>query len=121
MAPDRSLRAAAPRDARRVAPAVARAPGRLAVLPFALPFVWLLLSALKPADQFYAFPPTLLPNPPSLANVDAVLRLLETPRLFANTLLVASLSMVFTVVSSASSASPSRRSRRAAADCSSRC
>ncbi|HYI21514.1 MAG TPA: carbohydrate ABC transporter permease [Candidatus Limnocylindrales bacterium] len=73
----------------------------LVVLPFAVPFVWLILSALKPADQFYAFPPTLLPNPPSLANVDAVLRLLETPRLFANTLLVASLSTVFTVVSSA--------------------
>jgi len=73
----------------------------LALLPFAIPFVWLVFSALKPADQFYAFPPTLLPNPPSLENVNAVLRLLETPRLFANTTLIALLSMAFTVVSSA--------------------
>ncbi len=73
----------------------------LALLPFAIPFVWLVASALKPAEQFFAFPPTLLPNPPSLENVNSVLRLLETPRLFANTMLIALLSMVFTVVSSA--------------------
>jgi multiple sugar transport system permease protein len=73
----------------------------VAVLPFLIPFIWLTFSALKPADQFYAFPPTLLPNPPSLENVEAVLSLLQTPRLFANTLVIAGLSMVFTVASSA--------------------
>ena len=88
------------------AAARARVPWRpmlafLAVLPFALPFAWLVFSALKPADQFYEFPPTLLPNPPSLGNIEEVLRLLETPRLFANTALIALLTMVFTVASSA--------------------
>jgi multiple sugar transport system permease protein len=72
----------------------------LAVLPFVLPLLWLVATALKPTDQFFASPPTLLPNPPSLENIGAVLRLLETPRLIANTTLVAVLSMVFSVISS---------------------
>ncbi|HEX5589541.1 MAG TPA: hypothetical protein VFX65_04560, partial [Candidatus Limnocylindrales bacterium] len=36
----------------------------VATLPFVVPFAWLVLSALKPVGQFYAFPPTLLPDPP---------------------------------------------------------
>ncbi len=70
-------------------------------LPFAVPLVWLAASALKPADQFFASPPTLFPNPPSLENVERVLGLLETPRLFANTLFIASFSALFSVLSSA--------------------
>ena len=73
----------------------------LAVLPFAVPFAWLVASALKPLDQFYASPPTLLPDPPSLANLEGVWRLLNTPRLIANSTLIAVLSATAAVLSSA--------------------
>jgi len=59
------------------------------VIPFAVPFVWLVASAFKPVDQFYAAPPTLFPDPPSLANLGAVLDLLDVPRLFANSTFIA--------------------------------
>jgi len=61
----------------------------LVVIPFIVPFVWLVASAFKPIDQFYAAPPTLLPDPPSLANLQAVLDLLDVPRLFANSTFIA--------------------------------
>jgi multiple sugar transport system permease protein len=73
----------------------------LLVLPFAVPFVWLVLSAFKPVDQFYASPPVVLPAPPSLANINGVLALLDIPRLLANTTVIAVLSATFTVLSSA--------------------
>jgi multiple sugar transport system permease protein len=71
------------------------------VIPFGLPFVWLIASALKPVDQFYASPPTLLPNPPSLSNLTGVLGLLDVPRLVANSTFIAVLSVIATVLSSA--------------------
>jgi multiple sugar transport system permease protein len=73
----------------------------LAVVPFVLPFAWLLLSVFKPRDQFLAAPPTVLPDPPTLASIVDVLNVLETPRLFANSILIATLSVLFTVLSSA--------------------
>jgi multiple sugar transport system permease protein len=72
-----------------------------AVLPFAVPFLWLVSSAFKPLDQFYASPPSVFPNPPSLANIDGVLRLLDVPRLFVNSTVIATLSAVAAVLSSA--------------------
>jgi multiple sugar transport system permease protein len=73
----------------------------VAVLPFAVPFVWLIASAFKPVDQFYSSPPTIFPAPPSLANLEGVLRLLDVPRLFANSTVIAALSAIFSVLSSA--------------------
>ena len=72
----------------------------LVAIPFALPFVWLVAGALKPADQFYAAP-LALPNPPSLATLAEVMRLLDVPRLLANSAVIATLTVVATVVSSA--------------------
>lgn len=72
----------------------------IAVIPFALPFVWLVASAFKPVDQFYASPPTLLPDPPSLSNLAGVFRFLDVPRLFANSTVIAVLSVTATVLSS---------------------
>ncbi len=72
-----------------------------AAVPFGLPFVWLVANAFKPIDQFYASPPTLLPNPPSLDLVSGVLRSIDVARLVANTTLIASLSVLATVISSA--------------------
>lgn len=73
----------------------------VAVLPFAIPLAWLVSSALKPVDQFYSSPPAMLPGPPSLENVSSVLRILETPRLFANSMLISVVSAVAAVASSA--------------------
>jgi multiple sugar transport system permease protein len=73
----------------------------LAVVPFAVPFLWLAASALKPLDQFYASPPTLLPDPPTLDHLAGVFRLADVPRLFANTTVIAVLSVAATVASSA--------------------
>jgi multiple sugar transport system permease protein len=70
-------------------------------VPFWLPFVWLVSSALKPVDQFYASPPTLFPNPPTLDNITRALGLVETPRLFANSLFIAVATAVGAVLSSA--------------------
>jgi len=71
----------------------------VAVVPFAVPLGWLVLSALKPVGQFYASPPTLLPDPPSLANLQGAVSLVDVPRMLANSTLVAGLSVVATVLS----------------------
>jgi multiple sugar transport system permease protein len=70
------------------------------VIPFAVPFIWLFASAFKPLDQFYAAPPSLLPNPPSLANLQGVLDLLDVPRLFANSTFIALVTAAATVLAS---------------------
>lgn len=75
--------------------------GVLLTVPFWLPFIWLVGGALKPVDQFYAAPPTLLPNPPSLSSLLTVLGLLETPRLLANSTFIAVFTTIAAVVSSA--------------------
>ena len=73
----------------------------LATMPFVVPFLWLVASAFKPADQFYASPPGLWPDPPSIANLAEVMRLLDVPRLLLNSTFVSVLSVVATVISSA--------------------
>ena len=70
-------------------------------IPFVVPLVWLVASALKPADQFYASPPTFLPAPPSLANLAEVAGLVDVPRLALNSTVIAVLTVVATVLSSA--------------------
>jgi multiple sugar transport system permease protein len=70
------------------------------VIPFIVPFIWLFASALKPVDQFYAAPPTLFPNPASLANLQGVLDLLDVPRLFANSTFIALVTAGATVIAS---------------------
>ena len=73
----------------------------LAVLPFVLPLLWLVAGALKPAGQFYASPPTILPDPPSLGAIRTALGLVDAPRLVANSLLLAALNVIGTVASGA--------------------
>ncbi|HXG26960.1 MAG TPA: carbohydrate ABC transporter permease [Candidatus Binatia bacterium] len=70
-------------------------------LPFAVPFLWLVASVLKPPGEFYAAPPALLPANPSLENIAGVARLVDVPRLFLNTTLVAVITAVGSVLSSA--------------------
>jgi multiple sugar transport system permease protein len=72
-----------------------------AVLPFTVPLLWLVAGALKPPGQFYTAPPTILPDPPSLEAISSALRLVDAPRLAANSLLLAALNVVGTVASGA--------------------
>jgi len=72
-----------------------------AVLPFAVPLLWLVAGALKPPGQFYTAPPTILPDPPSLEAIGSALRLVDAPRLAANSLLLAALNVIGTVASGA--------------------
>lgn len=73
----------------------------LAVLPFAVPLLWLVAGALKPPGQFYTAPPTILPDPPSLEAIQGALRLVDAPRLVANSLLLAALNVIGTIASAA--------------------
>jgi multiple sugar transport system permease protein len=75
--------------------------GTLAVLPFVVPLLWLVAGALKPSGQFYASPPTILPDPPSLEAIRTAIGLVDAPRLVANSLLLAVLNVVGTVGSGA--------------------
>ena len=72
-----------------------------AVLPFAIPLLWLVAGALKPPGQFYTAPPTILPDPPSLEAIQTAVRLVDAPRLMANSLLLAALNVVGTIASGA--------------------
>ena len=72
-----------------------------AVLPFAVPLLWLVAGALKTTAQFYQAPPTILPDPPSLATIQGALGLVDAPRLVANSLLLATLNVIGTIASGA--------------------
>jgi multiple sugar transport system permease protein len=51
----------------------------LAVLPFAVPFVWLVLSA-EARRPVLRLPPTALPDPPSLENLAGAVGLVDVPQ-----------------------------------------
>jgi multiple sugar transport system permease protein len=53
------------------------------------PFIWMLLSSLKPEAELQRVPPTWWPEAPSLANYGELLDRLDFPRFFANSTLVA--------------------------------
>jgi ABC-type glycerol-3-phosphate transport system permease component len=72
----------------------------LLAVPFALPLIWMVATAFKTTGQVYSLPPTLVPRPPSLENLRTAWGLLPWPRYFANTLFIAGLSMLGSVVSS---------------------
>jgi len=77
-----------------------RLPLAIAVtLPFLVPLGWLVLSALTPVAQFYVAPPVIVPSPPTLDNLAEVVRLLDLPRLVANSLVIATLTVIGTVLS----------------------
>ena len=56
-----------------------------------LPFVWLITSAFKPADQINAVPPVWIPRPITLAHFESLFAVINVPRLYANSLFLASL------------------------------
>ena len=53
------------------------------------PFVWMVASSFKDAQELHAFPPTLLPVRPTLENYTALFQKLDFPLYFFNSVVVA--------------------------------
>lgn len=62
------------------------------------PVVWGLLTSLKPATQVVAYPPQLLPSPPTLESFLAVWQQSNFPVFFRNSLLVTASAVVVSLV-----------------------
>lgn len=70
----------------------------LLVLSYAVPYVYLLMTALKPAADVQQIPPSFFPNRITLENFRTVLATPSLPAAFANSLLVAVLTTVLSLV-----------------------
>ena len=73
----------------------------LATLIVAMPFVWMILTALKAADELFLLPPRWLPATPMWANFVAAWRALPMARFYFNTAFVASAIMLLQLVNAA--------------------
>jgi putative chitobiose transport system permease protein len=72
-----------------------------------LPFVWLLMTALKgPSDAVFSLPPQFFPRAPTLANFVRVWEQLAIWRFFLNSLFVAALTVTLNVLVSSLAAYP---------------
>jgi multiple sugar transport system permease protein len=86
----------------------------LAVLAvaFLLPIAWMLSSSLTPNSLVFRYPPRWIPTPPTLENYVEVLTTTRTARIgpaLLNSFLVASITVVFTLLVSALAAYPLAR------------
>jgi ABC-type glycerol-3-phosphate transport system permease component len=66
-------------------------------LGISLPILWVFKTSLTPQNQTVIFPPQLLPDAPTLANYSAVLST-NAPRFFLNTFIIATGSIVLTML-----------------------
>lgn len=66
-----------------------------------IPSLWMMLSSIKDADEFYAVPPTFIPKKVDLAKIPAVFNKLNFVRYYWNTVIVAAGSAVFAIVPNA--------------------
>jgi multiple sugar transport system permease protein len=73
----------------------------LLAVPFVLPVFWMLSTALKTPDQIYAAPLRWWPSPVTLENFSTGWALIKFPLLLKNSLLIAGLCSLGTVLSSA--------------------
>lgn len=79
----------------------------LASLVTVLPFLWLLMTALKgPSDAVFSLPPQFLPRDPTLNNFARVWDQLAIWRFFLNSLFVATLTVALNVLVSSLAAYP---------------
>jgi len=72
----------------------------IAVVLALFPFVWLVVTSLKPFDEVYSFPPTLLPENPTVRNYDQLLTGTEAtfPRMIVNSFVVSASTTAITLV-----------------------
>jgi len=78
---------------RRLTAAIGAALALGAVLT-AFPFIWMVLSSLKPQRESMDFPPTVLPQAPTLDNYAVLFNELDFGRYLVNTLLIVAISFV---------------------------
>lgn len=64
------------------------------------PFIWMVSTSLKPSQEILQFPPSLLPNEPTLANYARVLDSVPLVRYFGNSVVVTAISVVCVVITS---------------------
>lgn len=68
------------------------------------PFLWTILTSLKPAREVFAIPPTLLPHEPTLANYGAIFVQRPFGLYLRNSLVVATLSTLLCLLTAAPAA-----------------
>lgn len=78
---------------------VCLAAGWLLVAVYLAPFAWMVSSAFKATPEIFALPPTWIPRDPRPANFVEATTLIPFWRYFANSLLIASVATLGTVVS----------------------
>ena len=66
-----------------------------------MPLVWMLTTSLKPSDLIFTYPPQWLPNPFTFEHYDRILNASPFPRFFPNSSVVAIVTTVGRVISSA--------------------
>ncbi|WP_432535122.1 carbohydrate ABC transporter permease [Kineococcus arenarius] len=72
------------------------------ILVYAFPVAWLLLSSLKPGSELFSYPLSILPEDPTFSGYSDAWTRVDFARYFGNTLLVATVTTVLTVLASAS-------------------
>lgn len=71
-------------------------------LAYLFPIVWLLLSSLKPGNELFSYPLSILPKNPTSDNFVYSWATMDFLKYFVNTLIVAVVTTVLTVIASAS-------------------
>ncbi|MEM2260502.1 MAG: carbohydrate ABC transporter permease [Candidatus Methanomethylicaceae archaeon] len=54
-----------------------------------LPFIWMIFSSFKTGGEIYVFPPTFIPEKPTLEGYYLIFRIVDVPRVFLNTFIYA--------------------------------
>lgn len=85
---------------RTLRPSLGYAATLLAVLPFALPLLWVVLAAFRPAAELFQTPASWLPERLTVQNFGDAWGLLDFRRFLLNSALIAGLTVIGTVLSS---------------------
>jgi multiple sugar transport system permease protein len=88
----------------RVAPVISQILLSLVALLFLLPIIWMVLSALKPSAEVFTVPPKLFGSEVKFGNFAEAWNYLPFGRFILNTLFVAGIGTLITLVASATSA-----------------
>lgn len=84
----------------------------LLVLSYAVPYVYLVMTALKPPADVQQIPPSFFPNRITLENFQSVLATPSLPKAFANSLIVAVLTTALSLILSVPAAYVATQYRR---------
>lgn len=96
---DRGATASRARREKRLQKALTHAALVVLSLFFLMPLYWLISSSLKTDAQIHAWPPVWIPNPVTTANYEKGLQAIPFFRMLVNTLVIAVLSVMGTLIS----------------------